>query len=302
MGRRWPIVLLGAVLLATFAGAQALARGAHRSTPTRWYLALGDSLAAGMQPDSAGITRNTDEGYVNQLYRIERRRIPHLRLANLGCGGESTTSFLTGHSNPDAVLLGCHPAGGSQMAAALRFLRRHHRAGEVALVTIDIGANDVDGCVSGTRVDVSCVTRGIAQAQRNLPVILRRLRAAAPAGTRLASMTLYDPFLAIYLTPGARTEALDINHYAHAINLALERIYRAARFRIAHVDRAFHTYDTSHTTTLAGQPKPVPVAVAEVCRLTWMCAPEPVGPNIHANRAGYGVIARTFATALASSP
>jgi hypothetical protein len=27
---------------------------------------------------------------------------------------------------------------------------------------------------------------------------------------------------------------------------------------------------------------------------TWMCAAPPVGPNIHANQLGYGVIANTF--------
>ena len=41
----------------------------------------------------------------------------------------------------------------------------------------------------------------------------------------------------------------------------------------------------------------MPVAVAEVCRLTWMCAAPPVGPNIHANQAGYAVIAQAFASA-----
>jgi hypothetical protein len=76
------------------------------------------------------------------------------------------------------------------------------------------------------------------------------------------------------------------------------RLYRAAKFRIAQVDEAFKTYDTTHFTTLVGQPGPVPVAVAEVCNLTWMCAPPPVGPNIHANQAGYAVIADAFARAL----
>ena len=114
----------------------------------------------------------------------------------------------------------------------------------------------------------------------------------------MASMTLYDPFLQLYLTPSTRTEALDINVYAHNLNQALEKLYRAGRFRIAHVDTAFKTYETAATTPLAGQPERVPVAVAEICRLTWMCAPPPAGPDIHANQAGYGVIAQAFAAAL----
>src|SRR5271170_3862303 len=108
----------------------------------RYYLSLGDSLAQGMQPDAAGLTVDTDQGYADQLYAIEKQRIPGLKLVKLGCGGETTTSFLTGHGNSgDALLLGCNPAGGSQMVAAERFLREHRRGGEVALLTLDIGAN-----------------------------------------------------------------------------------------------------------------------------------------------------------------
>lgn len=271
--------------------------GAYAS---RYYLSLGDSLAQGMQPDGAGITVNTDEGYADQLYAIERPRIPGLKLVKLGCGGETTGSFLTGRGNSaDAFLLGCHPAGGSQMAAAERFLRAHRRRGEVALLTIDIGANDVDGCQQGSEINIDCVLRGVGEIARNLPVILRRLRRAAAPGTRMAAMTLYDPFLSLYLSPGGQEEALTSVTYARNVNQGLELIYRSAGFRVAHVDSAFRTYDTTRTTSLAGQSAPVPVAVAEVCRLTWMCAPAPVGPNIHANADGYHVIAEAFAKAFA---
>jgi hypothetical protein len=42
----------------------------------------------------------------------------------------------------------------------------------------------------------------------------------------------------------------------------------------------------------------VPLNVAVICKLTWMCAAPPVGPNIHANVAGYAAIAVTFATSV----
>jgi lysophospholipase L1-like esterase len=267
----------------------------------RYYLSLGDSLAQGMQPDSAGLTVNTDEGYADQLFAIEKRRIPGLKLVKLGCGGETTTSFLTGRGNSgDALLLGCDPAGGSQMVAAERFLREHRRRGEVAFVTLDIGANDIDGCVSEVTIDTTCVIRGAGQISANLPVILHRLRRAASSGTPMAAMTLYNPFLQLYLTPADRGEAIASDGYARRVNEGLARFYRAGGFRVAHVDTAFRTYELSRKTSLAGQQQPVPVAVAEVCKLTWMCAPAPLGPNIHANRAGYGVIARAFASSLGS--
>ena len=37
-----------------------------------------------------------------------------------------------------------------------------------------------------------------------------------------------------------------------------------------------------------------PLNVARICQWTWMCAPAPVGPNIHANDAGYAVMAQAF--------
>ena len=186
------------------------------------------------------------------------------------------------------------------MVAAERFLRHHHRRGEVALLTLDIGANDIDGCEAEGAIDATCVIRGAAHISANLPVIMRRLRRAAAPDTPMAAMTLYNPFLALYLTPGGHAEAIASDEYAHNVNEGLARLYRASGFRVAHVDTAFHTYDISRKTSLAGQPRPVPVAVAEVCRLTWMCAPAPVGPNIHANKAGYGLIAQAFATAFGS--
>ena len=271
------------------------------AAPTRYYLSLGDSLAQGMQPDTAGLTVDTDEGYADQLYAIEQRKIPGLKLVKLGCGGETTTSFLTGKGNSgDALLLGCNPAGGSQMVAAERFLRAHRHRGEVALVTLDIGANDIDGCVGEGSIETTCVISGAEHISANLPVILRRLRRAASAGTPMAAMTLYNPFLQLYLTPADRGEAIASDGYARRVNEGLARFYRAGGFRVAHVDTAFRTYELSRKTNLAGQRQPVPVAVAEVCKLTWMCAPAPLGPNIHANRAGYGVIARAFAAAFGS--
>jgi lysophospholipase L1-like esterase len=287
------LILLAASVLVTFGAAAAPA-----AARTRYYLSLGDSLAQGMQPESAGITVNTSEGYADQLFATERARIPGLKLVKLGCGGETTSSLLTGRGNSLALLLGCNPAGGSQMAAAEHFLRAHRRRGEVAFLTLDIGANDVVGCASGANLDISCVTRGVEHIDANLPVILRRLRRAGAPSVAMASMTLYDPFLQLYLTPESRSESLLINAYAHSLNQSLERLYRAARFGVARVDTAFRSYDTTVMTTLAGQPGPVPVAVAEICRLTWMCAPAPLGPNIHANQSGYGVIARAFASAL----
>ena len=68
---------------------------------------------------------------------------------------------------------------------------------------------------------------------------------------------------------------------------------------MADVLSAFRTLDTTSVTYSGpltnNQPQQVPRDVERICTLTWMCAGKPRGPNIHANRTGYGVIARAFA-------
>jgi hypothetical protein len=59
----------------------------------------------------------------------------------------------------------------------VRFLKRHHRRGEVPLLTLDIGANDVDGWGSAPNI-VQCVAQGEMAIKRDLPRILRSLRRA----------------------------------------------------------------------------------------------------------------------------
>jgi lysophospholipase L1-like esterase len=274
---------------------------AARAVP-RYYLALGDSLSQGMQPDPSGVTRDTSEGYVDQLFKIERKRIPGLRLVKLGCGGESTTSMLTGHGNDRAArLLHCDRRGGSQLKAAELFLRAHQRRGEVALVTIDIGANDVDGCARASNL-FKCVGDGEAAIKHNVPIILRRLRHAAPRGTAFAGMTLYDPILAGYFSsdPRAKSLASASVPFLKQINGVLINADSKARFRTADVAGAFKSYDTTDQVPFNGQS--IPVNVALVCSWTWACTPPPSGPNIHANKNGYAVIAGAFAKALGRLP
>jgi hypothetical protein len=120
------------------------------------------------------------------------------------------------------------------------------------------------------------------------------LRKAAGRRTKIAAMTYYDPFLAEYLTgtsgQGIAQASVPL---AKQINDTLASDFKAGHFRAADVAAAFDTYTPfSNTTTFAGQT--VPVAVARICQLTWMCAPAPRGPNIHANPAGYREIARVF--------
>jgi lysophospholipase L1-like esterase len=295
MSRRIFLPLLTLALLAALAGSAA-AKTASAKAGTRYYLALGDSLSQGQQPNLKGVSSNTTEGYADDLYQAEIKRVHDLQLVKLGCGGETTQSMITGKGNKYAAYNHCRPAGGSQLAAAVKFLKAHHAKGEVPLVTIDIGANDVDGCVSASN-PVACAGTGTNQIAADLPKILAKIKKAAPTGTTLVGMNLYDPVLDGYFAPAGSS----LNNLAtlsvpliKSINTKLASADAGAGFKTADVAAAFDTY-TPFTTTVAWLGNQIPLAVAKVCAWTWACATPPSGPNIHANKNGYLEISQVFA-------
>jgi lysophospholipase L1-like esterase len=186
----------------------------------------------------------------------------------------------------------CRYAAGSQLKAAVKFLRAHK--GQVALVTIDIGANDVDNCVTSSGFNLKCLAKGEASIKKNVPKIAGALRAAAGPKVPIFGMTYYDPFLADWFNgTNGQQEAEASQGLAKAVNGEITKAYKSKQVRVAFVAAAFHTYKPFTDTTNLHWRK-VPVAVAEICKLTWMCAPAPRGPNIHANAAGYAEIAAVF--------
>jgi lysophospholipase L1-like esterase len=297
MHRRILLAVTAAVLCAVAAALPGVA--AAKTAPPHYYLALGDSLSQGMQPDLNGTTLDTNQGYANDLLALERKHIHNLKLVQLGCGGDTTTSMLTGQGNNAAAkLLHCDRQGGSQEAAAEHFLKTHHRKGQVPLITVDIGANDVDGCATAADV-ISCVNSGLNTISTNLPKILAGLKKAAPKGTTFAGMTLYNPVLGGFFSPaGTATHTLALASTAllTEVNKDLTTADTNGGFLTADVADAFKSYDSTDTVSWQGQQ--IPVNVATLCSWTWACQTPPSGPNIHANKNGYQVIANAFAAAI----
>jgi lysophospholipase L1-like esterase len=260
-----------------------------RSVPANYYLALGDSLSQGVQPDGAGTSVPTGQGYADQLYAVLRRSQPTLQLVKLGCTGETTATMIHGGI--------CRYAGGSQLAKAVAFLTAHR--GHVVLVTIDVGANDPEDCgtAASLRSVIACVGTDLPAAVGNLGTILARLRAAAGPGVRIVGMTYYLPALAEWLN-GFTGQAIAwlSERLAAGYNGLLERAYAHSGVRVANVFGAFETSDFGNEAAVPGIGT-VPRNVARICQWTWACASPPRGPNQHANQAGYGVIARAFLSA-----
>src|SRR5262249_4572426 len=136
-----------------------------------YYLSLGDSLALGIQPNAYGVSRATGAGYPDRLYAMLRHEAPGLRLVKFGCSGETSFTMISGGT--------CHYAGArSQLFAAERFLREHRR--HIALVTIDIGANDPNSCFLGAPLSKigTCMNSRVRLTVADLRTILSGLRAA----------------------------------------------------------------------------------------------------------------------------
>jgi lysophospholipase L1-like esterase len=278
---------LAAAMLAavTLTGATLTACSGTPQVPASYYLALGDSLSQGVQPDASGVSVETPQGYPGQVYAALRRTHPGLRLVVLGCPGETTITMIRGGT--------CRYPGASQLADAAAFLRAHR--GHVLLITIDIGANDPEQC--GARPNIAtilaCAGTGIPDAITNLTTIMDRLNAAAGPGVRTVGMNYYLPALAEWRSglPG-RAVAWVAERLAVSYNTLLARVYTQSGARVANVFSAFDTADFSRSVTLP-RIGTVPRNVGLICQWTWECAAPPRGPNQHANQAGYQVIGRT---------
>lgn len=178
--RWWSILLLGMVLFIVFAVARSTTdvdgRAAIASSdPDAVYLALGDSVAAGV-----GASPPEERGYAALLAnRLDALLPTPVRLINLAIPGETTASMLSG----------------GQLEQALTAIAAARRTGvPVEAVTVTIGANDLLRAGS-TPTEREAALRSIAA---NMETILERLHAAlsGDSGAPVADIVVtgyYDP-------------------------------------------------------------------------------------------------------------
>jgi len=281
--------VLACILPAVGASSATAGAAVSRTVATQYYLALGDSLAAGDQPDHTGANVSTVQGYVNQLDAMLAARGHALTLRNLGCASETTWTLIHG----TICRYPGEPGMGAQLRAALDFLHAH--AGHVPLITIDIGGNDLDSCYTITSATKAgtCVKSLVAGMNSRLTAILKALRAADPTAV-IVGLNYYVPELASWLSGAAgRSLATAQLTVTELLNAALAADYKPAKALTANVFGKFKSSDMSDKATLPGHGS-VPVSVALVCEWTWMCAAPPKGGNAHANKKGYGHIAATI--------
>ncbi|MFQ6005864.1 MAG: SGNH/GDSL hydrolase family protein [Woeseia sp.] len=266
----------------------------------QYYVSLGTSLSVGVQPDSGGRLGLTNQGYADQLYGIIKpafdaagpptRTLQHV---SFGCPGETTSTMTNGGI--------CPYLEGSQLDAAVAFLTANQ--GKIHLVTIDMGGNDVrdSGCIGPTAVDLTCMTNASLAISNDLATIVTALRNAAGPGTTIVGMNYYNPYLSSWLVDIAgQALAVQSADAMRIVNGDIGQTYGTAQMPLADVAAAFQSDDfvTMVSSSLPPPNDVLPANVANICSMTYMCDPAPVGPDIHANTAGYGLIADTFAAVL----
>jgi lysophospholipase L1-like esterase len=244
---------------------------AVQQSPKSYYLALGDSIAYGIQPgkvDRGLPPAGYRTGYVDVFAARLRPLSPKFRVVNYSCPGESTVTFARGGCPWLAEGRKLHdPYPGSQQKAALAFLAAHR--GQVSPITLSLFGNDVTPLADACKGDFTCIEkrapRAMAQFSSRLADILGRLRAAAPNAEII--LTGVWNFNADDLK---RTDPL-----FRSINASMARAASSADARFAATFPAFNPQGS------------VARERARICSLTFICSRD----DPHPTDAGYRAIA-----------
>lgn len=259
-----PVALVLSLALVFVPSAFAASRSAQPALvgPKAYYMAIGDSLAFGFQPDL-----NWADGYSTDFYNnLKSHGVTDYD--NLACPGETTTTMINGGC--PYPFLRKYPYVGPQLAAAVNYLHKH--AGQVSPVTLDIGANDLIPDLNSSNCSISSNwASDLATVDHNLTaVILPQLVAAMTVNGHVTGdlllMNYYDPYQNIcpntvpYIQEINSHLAADASGYATLVNVF---------------------------ASFGGAATPNP----NICNYTWICS---IFKDIHAKSAGYSVMAGDF--------
>ncbi len=252
-------------LFLTFAPAALASPLSHRFSlvgPKQYYLAIGDSLAFGYQPDLSFYHGYADDFFSNlKGHGVQA-------LANMACPGETSTTFINGGC--PYFYLRKYPYLGAQLNAAVTYIKSH--AGKVSPVTLDIGADDMlpdintSNCTVSSNFNANLATLDTNLTQTILPKLVAALTVNGKITGDLVMMNYYDPY---------QNTCPNSVSYVQTINQHLAN--DASSFGII-VD-VFDAFGGATT------PNP------NICSYTWMCS---IFKDIHSTNKGYSVIATTF--------
>lgn len=223
-----------------------------------FYLALGDSLSAGYQPDPA---ISWAHGWVYQLRDILAKRAP-TELTDLAIGGECTATFIRG-----GLSRGCPTkavTSPSQMAEAVSYIKAH--SDQVKLITVEVGGDNLYGHMTAFLKDTPAQGQALLQGLfpplgSDWTTIFTTLRQACMS-CEIIAVDQYNPI------PAGTTKA-DVALATTTYNGLLKQVTASLHIRLADVYTPFFGHEILYTWIARG--------------------------DIHANTAGYAVMAKTVA-------
>jgi len=266
----WALLLLALVAVDV---AVLNARNPAQALSPHYYMALGDSLSFGYQPNldfSAGFA----DDIFNDLHFVDVTGI-----VNYACAGETTTTMIQGGCVGRFAHHGSYT--GPQLRAAVDFLKSANNYGRVSPITLEIGSNDVlpawdpttCSITAGVNVDDLLATMDTNLTQTILPQLLDALDARTNANNGdLHLLNYYNPYAKV--CPGSAPFVHELNDHLAA---------DAAKFRIPVVD-VYAAFGGDNAMA------------SHICDYTWMCSSF---HDVHPTNKGYAVIAQAVETALA---
>jgi lysophospholipase L1-like esterase len=269
-----PVVALAVVLVVALASIDVLVL--ERNNPAQafsphYYMALGDSLSFGFQPNF-----DFSAGFADDVFNALRPS-GATEAINFACAGETTDTFIAGGCVARFAHHGSYT--GAQLDAAIAFLTNARHVGRVSPITLEIGSNDVipdwdqTACTPGPNADADLAQMDANLTQTILPRLTKAL--ALPKGARAGDLHMLN-----YYNPFAK-ECPDSAPFIHRLNdhLAAD----AAKFRVSVVD-VYNAFGGDMGTA------------SNICSFTWMCSSF---HDVHPTSAGYQQIAKAVQLALA---
>ena len=270
------VTVLAVLLIAALVGVDILVLS--RNNPAQafsphYYMALGDSLSFGYQPN-LDFTSGFADDIFNNLHKVNVTGI-----VNYACAGETTTTMIQGGCVGRFAHHGSYT--GAQLRAAVDFLKAAENYGHVSPITLELGSNDVlpawdpTTCSvrAGVNVDDLLATMDANLTQTILPQLVNALGARKTANNGdLHLLNYYNPYAKV--CPGSAPFVHELNDHLAA---------DAAQFRIPVVDVYLAFGGDSETAS-------------HICEFTWMCSSF---HDVHPTNKGYAAIAQAVETALA---
>jgi lysophospholipase L1-like esterase len=265
-----------------------------------YYVSIGDSYAAGYQPIKDSLVgHTTTAGFAYQLAASATLRGRRLTLVNFGCGGVTSGGLL----EQKGCLAPLEGPGApqypnqTQSQAALDFIQNH--PGQVGLVTVSIGGNDITSCARSADL-TGCMREKLPTLASNLTTFLGLLHTLAGPDVMIVGLTYPDVLLGGDLSKEPLSRALapeSVAAFKNLFNPTLKAAYDSIGATFVDVTAGTGAYLPSTQTTQLAPYGTIPVSVAKVCQLTYFCSQN----DIHPRDSGYQVIAGLVAEVLPKS-